>query len=144
MLEGDEVFARFQRVERGLLGLKLLGGVVGSLDGQADAPVASVNLNDAGGDFLSHLEHILDLVNALLADLRDVDQPVNLMLQADERAEAGQLGDLAGDQVADLVDLINGLPGVGRELLHADRDALVGLVHFQHDSFDFVALLEDL
>ena len=29
------------------------------------------------------------------------------------------------------------------KLLHAERDALVGLVHFEHDGFDFVALLED-
>ena len=33
--------------------------------------------------------------------------------------------------------------GSVRELLDADGDALVGLVDFQHDGFDFVALLED-
>ena len=30
-----------------------------------------------------------------------------------------------------------------RQLFDAERDALVGLVHFEHDGFDFVALLED-
>ena len=113
VLQGDEVFARLQRVQDGLLGLELLGGVVGGLDGQADAPVALVNLDDARGDFLADLEHVLDLVDALLADLRDVHQAVNLMLQADERAEAGQLGDVAGDEVADLVELVDAVPRIG-------------------------------
>src|ERR1017187_9528929 len=53
VLEGDEVFARLQRVEDSLLSLELLSGVVGGLDGQADAPVALVNLDDARGDFLA-------------------------------------------------------------------------------------------
>src|ERR1035441_1244644 len=47
VLEGDEVLARLQCVEGNLLRLKLLGGVVGGLDGQADATVALVNLDDA-------------------------------------------------------------------------------------------------
>src|ERR1019366_9046327 len=68
VLEGDEVFARLQRVERGLLGFELVGRVVGGLDGQADTPVALVNLDDARGDFLVNLEDVLDLVNALFAD----------------------------------------------------------------------------
>src|ERR1035441_10572795 len=64
------------------------------------------------------------------------------MLQADERAETSQLGDVAGDEVADLVELVDACPRVGRELFHAYGDALVGLVHFQHDGFHFVALLD--
>ncbi len=86
--------------------------VVGRLDGQTDAAFALVNLDDAGGDFLADLEHVLDLLHALLADLRDVDQAVNVVLQADERAEAGELGDVAGDEVADLVELVDVLPRI--------------------------------
>jgi len=71
-------------------------------------------------------------------------QAVNVLLQADERAEARELGDVAGDEVADLVILVNVLPRILAELLDADRDALVRLVHFQHDRFDFVASLQDL
>ena len=47
------------------------------------------------------------------------------MLQTDERAEAGQLGDIAGDQIAHPVELVDALPGVLRQLLDADRDSLV-------------------
>src|SRR5208282_5619275 len=86
VLERNEILARLEGVEGGLLSLKLLVGVVGGLDGEADAPVAAVNLDDARGNFLADLEDVLDLVYALLADLRDVDQAVNFMLQADKSA----------------------------------------------------------
>src|SRR5450759_2962398 len=65
------------------------------------------------------------------------------MLQAHERAEARQLGDLAGDEVANLVELFDVCPRVFRELFDAHGDPLVGLVHFQHDGFDFVAFLQN-
>src|SRR5882672_2088025 len=143
MLERDEVFAGLQGVEHGLLGLELFVGIGGGLDGKADAAVRLVNLDDARGDFLADLEHVLDFIHAILADLRDVDEAVNLMLQADECAEAGELGDLAGDEVADLVELVDVAPGIHAELFDADSDALVGFVDFQHHGLDFVALLED-
>ena len=90
----------------------------------------------------SDLEHVLDLVDALFADLGDVDEAIDVVLQANERAEAGELGDLAGDEVADLVILVDVRPRIFGELFDADGDALVGLVDFQHDRFDFVALLQ--
>src|SRR5439155_1528301 len=103
-----------------------------------------VNLDDPRRDILADLEHVLDLVHALLTHLRDVHKAVDVVLQADKRAEDGELGDLAGDQVAHLVILVNVCPRVFRELLDADRNALVALVDFQHHSFSFVAFLEDL
>jgi hypothetical protein len=65
VLEGDEVFAGLQGIERRLFGFELLVGVVGGLDGQANAPVALIDLDDTGGDFLADLEDVLDLVDAL-------------------------------------------------------------------------------
>src|SRR5262249_46189681 len=128
---------------RGLFGFELLIRVVRRLDRETDAAIRLVNLDDAGSDFLADLEHVLDLVHAVFADLRDVNESVNFVLQADERAEARELGDAAGDEVADLVELINGFPRILADLLEANRDTLIGLVHFEHDGFDFIALLQD-
>ena len=69
VLQGHEVLTRFKRVERGLFSLQLLVRVVGSLDRQADSTVALVNFDDAGCDFLANLEHVLNFIHALLADL---------------------------------------------------------------------------
>src|SRR5581483_3557430 len=66
------------------------------------------------------------------------------VLQADERAEAREFGDLAGDQVADLIIMIDVAPRIDSELLDADRDALIGLIDFEHNRLDLVALLEHL
>ena len=66
-----------------------------------------VDLDDAGGDFVADLEHVLDLLDALLADLGDVDQTFELVGQLDERAERGELDDLAFDEVAHLVTLLD-------------------------------------
>ena len=87
-------------------------GVVRGLDRETDAALDFVDLDDAGFDFLADLEHVLDLVDALLADLRDVDEAVDVVLQLHERAEAGELGDLAVDEVADLVVRVDVLPRI--------------------------------
>jgi hypothetical protein len=50
-------------------------------------------------------------------------QTVYVMLQTDKRAEARQLGNLAGDQIADLVELVDVLPRIGAELFDADCNA---------------------
>ena len=68
---------------------------------------------------------ILDLVDALLADLADMHQAVDVVLESDERTKARELGDLAGDQVADLVVVVNGFPRILGQLLDAGGDALV-------------------
>src|SRR6266571_3264682 len=142
VLEGDEVFARFQGIEDGLFRFQLLLGIIGGFDREADPAVGLVDLDDARGDFLAHLEDVLDFLDAIFADLRDVDQAIDVMLQANESAEAGQLGDLAGNEVADLVKLVDVAPRVLGELFDSDRDALVGFVDFQHDGFDLLALFQ--
>ena len=71
-----------------------------------------VDLDDAGRDVLVHLEHVLDLVHAVFADLRDVDEAIDIVLEADEGAEAGELGDLAADEIADFVELVDVRPGI--------------------------------
>ena len=62
--------------------------------------------------------------------------------KCDERAEAGDLGDLALDEVADLEARVDVLPRIVVELLDAEADALVALVDIDDDRFDFVALLQ--
>src|SRR5271166_5915733 len=99
LLEADEVFAGLDGVERFALALDLLVGVVGGLDGEADATLGAVDLDDAGFDVLADLEDVLDLVDAIFAELRDVDEAVDVIGQLHKGAEAGELGDLALDDV---------------------------------------------
>ena len=71
-------------------------------------------------------------------------QAVDVVLQPDERAEAGELGDFAVDEVTDLVQLVDLVPRILRELLDANGDALVFAVDLQHLRLDLQPLLQHL
>ena len=57
--------------------------------------------------------------------LRDVDQAVDAVFDLDEGAEVGEVADAALDDGADRVLVLELLPGIVLELLHAERDAAV-------------------
>ncbi len=120
MFEGHEIFAGLELVQ--LLGcaLELIFVVLGGLDGEADSAVALVDLNDARFDFLADLEGAFDFLHALFADLRNVHESVHFIFQPHKRAEAGELGDLAGDEIAHFVNGIDLIPRIVAELFDAD------------------------
>jgi hypothetical protein len=76
--------------------------------------------------------------------VRDVEQPVDARLQLDEGAEVRQVAHAPGDPVADRVPLVDRGPRIRLDLLHAERDALGGLVHVEHHHVDLVADVHDL
>ena len=71
-------------------------------------------------------------------------EAVDVVFELDEGAKAGDLRDAALDDFADLEAAVDLAPRIGFELLHAEGDALVGLVDAENDGFDFLALLEHL
>ena len=144
MLQCHEILARLERVEHGFLLLELFLGVVGRLDREANAAVRPVDLDHTGRHLLTHVQDILDFLDSLLANLADVHQAIDVVLQSDERAKAGELRNLPLDQVTDLVQIINLVPRILGKLLDADGDALVFLVHLEHLRLDFQALFQNL
>ena len=143
MLQGNEVFAGLEAVEHLLLFLDLFVRIARGFDRQTDAAISAVNLDHARGHFLVGLEHVLDFIHVIFGDLGNVHQPINVVLQANERAEAGEFRDFAGDEVADFVMFVDVVPRIGAELFNAARNALVGFVDFENKGFGFVAFLED-
>ena len=67
--------------------------IVCGLDGKTDAALGLVDLDNPRLDFLTDLEGILDLFHAILADLRNVDEAVNVVLQLNKRPEICDLCD---------------------------------------------------
>ena len=92
-----------QTFEHGLVNLELFVAELGRLDAQANAALHRINFDHACFHFLTGLEHILDLLDTLLADLADVHEAVNAFLDFDKRTERGQFADLALDTLANLV-----------------------------------------
>src|SRR5215204_2266156 len=92
-----------------LLGLADDVGVLG--EAQADAAALLVDLDDADGDLVALVEHLLDRRDPLAGrDVRDVQQAVGALGELHERAERRRLDHLRGlELVADL-DLLGHRP----------------------------------
>src|SRR5690606_31438076 len=115
------------------------------LDAQADALALRVHRKHHGLQGVALLQLARQvLAVGVPAHVRQVHQAVDAAVQADEHAEVGDRLDLALDLVALLVDRGEGLPRVGGDLLHAQRDAAALLVHVQDHDLDVVAHLADL
>ena len=84
-----------------------------------------------------HLARMADLAHP--AHVADVQQAVDAFLDLDEGAVVGQVADHAGDDRAGRIALGHLVPGIGLDLLHAQRDFLLLLVDVQHLHFDLVA-----
>ena len=54
-----------------------------------------------------------------------MNQPVNPFINADKHTKIGDVLDFSGDGRAHGVLLGNDIPGIGFELFHAERDALI-------------------
>ena len=69
-------------------------------------------------------------------------QAIHAILEFNESAEGGDLGDLALDDLADVVGGGDGSPRIGLGLLEAEADALVGGIDLEDDGLDGLALLQ--
>ncbi len=78
------------------------------------------------------------------ADLADVDEALDSLVQLNERTEVHELGDGALDLRADGEFLGHVEPGIGEGLLEAERDAALLGLDGEDDGVDAVALLEDV
>ena len=119
--------------------------VVSGPDGQADLALVWVEADDFDFDFLSFLQDIAWVLDVLVSDFGDVHESFDALLKFDKGAEVSQLFDVAGPDGAGSVALGDTLaPWVRRELFDAQREALVLFVDVGHNSFDFLAEIEEL
>ena len=90
-----------------------------------------------GDDLVGHLD-------VALGQLGDVHQALDALLDADERTERHQLGDLARHDLADRVGAGEVPPRVFLSRLERQRDPLAVHVDVEHLDGDLVADLDDL
>src|SRR6185503_2403240 len=94
---------------------------------EAEAMALRVQADDPELQLLALVDHITRMGDALVGELADVDQALEPVAHAHERAEVDELGDRAVDDVADLEVRNRRVPRVGLEATNrqADPAALV-------------------
>src|SRR5690625_53567 len=129
------------RVEVHLVGRD---GLVGLLQREADAAAVEVDVDDLDEDLGADLDDLLGHLDVALGQFGDVDQALDALLDTHERTERNQLGDLAGNDLADLVRTGELLPGVLLRRLERQGDTLALHVHVENLDGDLLADLDDL
>jgi hypothetical protein len=120
------------------------GGLVGLLERQRDPATLQVDVDDLDHDVVADLDDLLGDLDVTLGELGDVHQTLDALLDADERTEGHQLGDLARHDLTDLVGAGEVLPRVFLGRLQRQRDPLAVHVDVEHLDGDLVAHVDDL
>src|SRR5205085_8494049 len=113
---------------------------------QAQAEPAPLRLDpqDAHAPALALLDNLARIADVALAQLRDVDQPLDAVVDAGECPEGGQLRDRALDDVARVVLLGYQRPRLRLGAPQGERDLLVLPVAADDHDVDLVAGLDDV
>ena len=121
-------------------------GLVHLLERKPQPPPLRVNADDPQRQHLPFFDGLAGVVDAAIGQFRNVNQPFDLIVVLDprERAELGQLGDGAFDELPHLVASLNPAPRVLFQALERQPDALAVVVHIEDFDLDLLADLEDL
>ena len=92
---------------------------------------------------MAGLEDVFDLGDPFFGDLRDVDEAVEVSLELNKGAEAGDFTDGAFDHLTDLKAALDQLPRIFGELFEAEGDSLVGFVDAEDLGVDGIAFFDD-
>ena len=123
----------------------LPGIVLELLHAERDAAIVRVDREDDRVDLVAGLDHLRRMLHPLgPGHFGDVDEAFDALLELDERAVVGDGKDAAADLRADRVALGGVEPRVRRELLEAERNALLFLVELEHLDLDLVAYVDEV
>src|SRR6185436_19987388 len=128
------------------LRVRQLLGARGAAERQTDLALRRVDRDHLGLQRLARLHEGLRILDAVLGELGDVDQPFHALLDLHERAEVEHLDHLGVDDLASRVVVRDAIPRIGNQLLDAQRHLrlLAVEVDVQNDRLDLVALLIEL
>ena len=130
----------------GEAGLELVPGVLLQLlVTQRQTAVLLVDLEHNDLDVGAHLRELARVLHLLRpAQVRNVDQTVDALLDLDEHAEVREVAHLGIALRADGILNLDILPRIGRQLLDAQRHFALRTVERQDDGLDLVADLHEL
>src|SRR3954451_22331624 len=142
----EDVLGEVDRRRRGILAGTGLHGhpLVDALQRKRQAPALRIDLEDAHVHRVALGDDLARVLDVVLCELADVDEPFDARQDLDERAERDDLRHLAGDDVALVIALEHLLPRIGLRLLESERDALTLAIDVENLDLDLLADLEHL
>src|SRR5271165_5516110 len=145
-LREDVVALLVVAVGHAVLGrVEFLGVVlVGLLERQRDTATLQVDVDDLDHRVVADGDHLVGHLHVTLGQLGDVHQALDALLDADERTERHQFGDLAGHDLADRVGAGEVPPRVFLSRLERQRNPLAVHVDVEHLDGNLVADLNHL
>src|SRR5579859_815529 len=112
------------------------------LDAERDAAVAGLDVQDDDVDFFADFKKLRRMLNFFRpAQLGDMDKTFDALFELDEDAVVDDAHDLASYLAAGRILFRSIDPGIGAELLKAERDALLFLIKLQDDDVEFLLRL---
>ena len=110
------------------------------LDAQREAVRRGIDIQNHRLHDHALLQNFAGMLDALgPGEIADVHQAVDALFDLDEGAEIGHVADAAFHHAAHAVAAVDGGPGVGLELLQAERNAAVLGMHLEHHGFHLIA-----
>ena len=145
-LREDVVALLVVGVTHAVLGrVELFGEVLVSLlEGQGDTTTLEVDVDDLDHDLLVDGDDLVRNIDVAGSQLGDVNQALDALLDADERTERNQLGDLARNNLADCVSAGEDAPRIFLSSLQGQGNALAVQVDLENLDGDLVANLDNL
>src|SRR5687768_10895395 len=98
-----------------------------------------VDADDTQALNFAFLEDLLGMLDAMLGNLGDVDQALNVTLQAGKGTEFGQAGNDTFNQLPHTILLDSGAPGIFLQGTHGETDALLLAIDVDDLDLDFLA-----
>src|SRR4030095_6391864 len=115
----------------------------GLLQSKRDSPVFKVDVQYNRFDVLTELKHLRRVLHALAPrHLGNMHKAFNTRSELDKSAVVGNVNNLAGDTNAREVLIRNERPGIGLQLLVAERNAFLLAVVLKHLDGDLLTDLE--
>src|SRR4030042_1896896 len=120
---------RFFPRRRGLITIDIF-------DAQADLVFLRIHIDDHSLNIVPHLGNFRGLLHPLMAEFRNMHQPLDPRLDLHKGAELGDIRYLSFDQLAHLEPVVHLIPWVFLDLLDPQRKTLIFFIDIQYDGLN--------
>src|SRR5579863_8798732 len=112
---------------------------------ERDAALGGIHIEHNALDVIADVDQLRGMLHALRpGHFAHVDEALDALLEFDESSVIGDTDDAAGNVRADRITMLGIEPGIGRELLEAQRHALLVFIVFENLNLNLIADVDEV